>query len=367
MIETTNQTSRSAQWLFRYAIGVVVCTLGLIGIGGLVTSRGVGMAVPDWPTTYGYNMFFFPFRLWEGGIFHEHVHRLVASGVGLLTVALALGVQWVERRSWVKKLAWGALALVIAQGVLGGTRVLLNSVPVFGIPGSIFFGVVHAVTAQAFLCLLGVIALVLAPGWRRGAVALPKLTIPWVPVLTGLILVQLMVAATMRHQHAGLAIPDFPLAHGRLYPPTDPDFIAALNQQRMEVVDYAPITAFQIHAQMLHRILAVVIVAGVWALGWRMLRSGGPSACWGTIWSGLLLVQFGLGAATIWTNKAADLATAHVVVGALSLLTGALFSTVAWRAKGLIRRDISCRAPGTFLKPLPVGAGGPVATWPPTR
>ena len=82
-------------WLKRFAAFTALSTLGLIVIGGLVTSHGAGMAVPDWPTTYGYNMFLFPISQWVGGIFYEHTHRLVASGVGLLTTILAVWL-WVK-------------------------------------------------------------------------------------------------------------------------------------------------------------------------------------------------------------------------------------------------------------------------------
>src|SRR3974390_1100122 len=86
-------------WLNRFAVFPALAVLALIGVGGLVTSHGVGMAVPDWPNTYGYNMFFFPISQWLGGIFYEHTHRLAASGVGLLTVVLAL---WLAGRSGVR-------------------------------------------------------------------------------------------------------------------------------------------------------------------------------------------------------------------------------------------------------------------------
>ena len=79
-----------------------VCTLLLICLGGVVTSKGVGMAVPDWPTTFGYNMFFFPFSKWVGGIFYEHTHRLVASAVGFLTVILAVWLWLKEERRWLR-------------------------------------------------------------------------------------------------------------------------------------------------------------------------------------------------------------------------------------------------------------------------
>src|SRR6266404_9865951 len=77
-------------WLHRYSMLTAMATLALIAIGGLVTSHGVGMAVPDWPNSYGYNMFFFPVSKWVGGIFYEHSHRLIASAVGLLTSILTL-------------------------------------------------------------------------------------------------------------------------------------------------------------------------------------------------------------------------------------------------------------------------------------
>ena len=96
--------------LHRFAVLTAIATLGLVGIGGLVTSHGAGMAVPDWPNTYGYNMFFFPVSRWMGGIFYEHTHRLAASGVGLLTVVLAL---WLHGRSARPVMRWGGLILLL--------------------------------------------------------------------------------------------------------------------------------------------------------------------------------------------------------------------------------------------------------------
>jgi len=75
-------------WLHRYAIAVACATFGLIVAGAMVTSTGSGLSVPDWPTTYGQNMFTYPPSRWVGGIFYEHGHRLIASTVGLMTVVL---------------------------------------------------------------------------------------------------------------------------------------------------------------------------------------------------------------------------------------------------------------------------------------
>jgi len=107
----------TSPWLHRFALATALATLALIGVGGLVTSHGVGMSVPDWPNTYGYNMFFFPFSKWAGGIFYEHSHRLLASAVGLLTTVLAL---WFFGRSARPLLRIGGgilLTLGLALGV----------------------------------------------------------------------------------------------------------------------------------------------------------------------------------------------------------------------------------------------------------
>src|SRR5829696_4811794 len=113
------------RWLHRVALVVTWATLPLIVLGGIVTSKDAGMSVPDWPRTYGYNMFLFPPRLWQGNIFWEHTHRLYASFIGLLTIVLAACAWFTERRRWVRWLGVACLGMVILQGVLGGLRVVL--------------------------------------------------------------------------------------------------------------------------------------------------------------------------------------------------------------------------------------------------
>src|SRR5579859_7642702 len=112
-------------WLNRFSWLTAAGTFLLIGLGGLVTSHEAGMSVPDWPTTYGYNMFLFPFHLWTGGIFYEHTHRLLASLVGFLTIVLTAWLWVREPRRWLRWLGVSALLAVITQGVLGGLRVTL--------------------------------------------------------------------------------------------------------------------------------------------------------------------------------------------------------------------------------------------------
>jgi cytochrome c oxidase assembly protein subunit 15 len=324
----TSSTDNS--WLHRFAILTAAATFCLIWVGGLVTSHGAGMAVPDWPTTYGYNMFFFPISKWVGGVFYEHSHRLVASAVGLLTVVLAVWLWLKEQRRWLRWLGITALVLVVAQGILGGLRVThMKDV----------LGVFHGTLAQIFFVLVSSIALFTSRWWRTAD--LEKLPVydsrrfRYVfGIVTGLILLQLMLGAAMRHQHAGLAIPDFPLAYGGLWPDTDASAVARYNQARGDVTALNPITSFQVGLQMAHRIGAVLILISVgWVAGvvWRRSRAAVAVNRLSLLWLGLILTQASLGAATIWTNKAADIATAHVAVGALSLVTGAMLTLVASR------------------------------------
>jgi cytochrome c oxidase assembly protein subunit 15 len=328
----TSSTDNS--WLHRFALLTAAATFCLIWVGGLVTSHGAGMAVPDWPTTYGYNMFFFPISKWVGGIFYEHSHRLVASAVGFLTVILAVWLWLNEERRWLRWLGITALVLVAAQGVLGGLRVTyMKDV----------LGVFHGTVAQVFLVLVSSIALFTSRWWR--AANLEKLSVYdsrrfryLFGIVTGLILLQLMLGAAMRHQHAGLAIPDFPMAHGKLWPDMDASAVARYNQTRGETTALNPITSFQVGLQMTHRIGAVLILISVaWVAGTvrRQRSSMGALNGLSLLWLGLILVQASLGAATIWTNKAADVATAHVAVGALSLVTGAMLTLMAGRPAAL--------------------------------
>src|SRR2546421_7607448 len=143
-------------WLSRYALLTALATLVLICFGGLVTSHEAGLAVPDWPTTFGYNMFFFPISKWVGGIFYEHTHRLVASAVGFLTIILAAWLWIKEERRWLRWLGVLALAAVIVQGVLGGLRVTWMKDEL---------GIFHATLAQMFFVLVCSIALFSSRWW----------------------------------------------------------------------------------------------------------------------------------------------------------------------------------------------------------
>jgi cytochrome c oxidase assembly protein subunit 15 len=319
--------------LFWFAVLNAVATFLLIGLGGLVTSHEAGMSVPDWPNTYGYNMFTFPISKWVGGVFYEHSHRLLASAVGLLTTILAVWLWLKDPRKWLTWIGIAAFLLVIAQGILGGLRVKWQ-LDYLGIP--------HGAVAQAFLVLTCAIALFTGRWWQNSSaekqISVPRGLRSHVLYVTILIFIQLLIAATMRHQHAGLAISDFPLAHGKIWPDTSAEAIAHYNAQRVEINNINPITAFQVELQMIHRLVAYAIFLGVAAAA-MLARKKLGGRDWLTkfafFWLVLLALQIILGAATIWLNKAADIATGHVMVGALALLAGALWWLVAARRTAL--------------------------------
>jgi cytochrome c oxidase assembly protein subunit 15 len=319
---------RSITWLHRFSFFTAIATLFLICSGGMVTSKGVGLAVPDWPTTFGYNMFLFPFSKWVGGIFFEHVHRLIASTVGLLTIILTVWLWRAENRRWLRHLGFAALALVILQGVLGGLRVTLLKDEI---------GVFHACLAQLFFGLLVVITLATSRLWQRiaeekfpveGARTLSRIAI----FTTAVIYAQLALGATMRHEHRDLAILDFPAAYGKLIPDVSSEKLAQINEWRSARA-FSEVTPFHIWLQMGHRFLALVIAAGVIAcwIGARRSVFFPSLARWSDWWCALLVCQITLGAWVIWSNKAADIATAHVAVGATMLAVGVSISAICLR------------------------------------
>lgn len=194
--KTASPTSASpvSPWPHRVAVLLACATFPLLFIGGLVTGKGAGLAVPDWPTTFGYNMFLYPWSKMVGGIFYEHSHRLVASLVGLLTIVLALTFWLREPRQWLRWLGVAALALVIVQGVLGGLRVvLLEHV----------LAIVHAATAQIFFALTVCLALFTSAEWRSAPAQRPlddggrlrRLC----AVTAALIYLQIVFGAVLRH------------------------------------------------------------------------------------------------------------------------------------------------------------------------
>jgi cytochrome c oxidase assembly protein subunit 15 len=327
--EVSAVTDRRYRWLHRFAWFTSIATLFLICSGGMVTSKGVGLAVPDWPTTFGYNMFLFPASKWVGGIFFEHTHRLIASTVGFLTIILAIWIWRVDPRRWMRNLGWAALGAVILQGVLGGLRVTMMKDEI---------GIFHALLAQAFLGMLIVITLATSRLWDRLREAGTPAIRPFfrvVIVTTILIYVQLGLGATMRHQHRDLSILDFPLAYGAIIPDTSPARLTEINSWR-DARALSDVTAFQIWLQLTHRFVAVLIAAGVIAsmvLARKTGAEAGRLSRFTDAWFLLLACQITLGAWVIWSNKAADVATTHVAVGATMFALGVAVSAVCLRLR----------------------------------
>jgi len=292
-------------WRHRLAAFTAACTLLLIFIGGLVTSTGSGLAVPDWPLSYGMLM-----PPMVGGVFYEHGHRMAATFVGLLTTILAVWTARSEARAGVRRLAWAALLTVIAQGLLGGLTVkFLLPTPV---------SVAHACLAQSFFCLVIALAYAtsrefiggggaVAPDDDRAGVRAAA------ALATGVVFAQLAAGAVMRHMGAGLAIPDFPLAAGRLIPPFDNAGVA---------VHFA------------HRVGALLVLAAVARLLVRAGRSRDPRLSrTSSVALVLVMAQIVLGAATVLSGRAVVPTTAHVAVGAAVLGTCWLVTLRAFRLR----------------------------------
>jgi cytochrome c oxidase assembly protein subunit 15 len=290
-------------------------------------------------------MFLFPVSKWIGGIFFEHTHRLIASTVGMLTIILAVWLWFADSRRWVR--AWGVAAVgaVILQGILGGLRVTMLKDQI---------GIFHACLAQAFFALMVIIALVTLPSWQSPVDVAPRATCTprtakWLQrvalLTTVLIYVQLALGATMRHQHRDLSITDFPTAYGQWIPDTSPAAIATINAAR-DRVGMSDVSAAQIWLQMAHRLGAVLVAIGVIWFFFLTHRDTEvrptskerlfPLRGLSTTWLIGVFMQIGLGAWTIWSNKAADIATTHVAVGATMLGLGAIICAFCfWHTEAL--------------------------------
>ena len=299
--------------LHLFAALVAASTAVLIFAGGMVTSTGSGLSVPDWPNTYGWFMFTFPLDKMVGGIFYEHSHRLIASTVGALILVLAIWLWRAEPRPWLRRLGFLALTAVIAQGVLGGITVLWYLPDVVSIA--------HASLAELVFCATVSIALFTSAGWLdgydRGAGATPDdaMLRRVALVTTSLVYLQIVVGATMRHTDAGLAIPDFPLAFGHLVPPHWNPGIA-------------------IHFT--HRVGALIVSASVLATSGHILyhhRRRGELVRPALLLMALVACQITLGALTVLSQKHHVINSLHVVTGASVLTTSLVLTLRAHRPR----------------------------------
>ena len=293
----------------------------LVMLGAFTTSIGAGMIFPDWPLSNG--------SLnptgWLDDLakFAEHSHRLSAGLMSIITIALAVWVWRVEERAWLRRLAWIAVGLVLTQAVVGGLRVLLEHHQVEMINTSVgrLFAMLHACLAQIYVCTLLAVAMSLSRSWTESPVApLPPALRRTGLVCCGLLLLQLAIAAVMRHSFAGLAIPTFPLstADGGLFP---------------EQWD------FKVSINFTHRLMALALaVALPWfAISlWRERAAGPGLKKMAGVMVGLLGLQIALGATVIWTLRNPYYTTAHVIVGACTLAT--TFGLTWWTHREIVAR-----------------------------
>jgi cytochrome c oxidase assembly protein subunit 15 len=292
-VTTTRVTRRTA--LGAYTKLVAGCTFLLLLAGAMVTSTGSGLAVPDWPLSFGKVM-----PAMEGGVLYEHGHRMVATFVGALIVVEALWLWRVEPRRWVRALGWLALGGVVLQGALGGMTVLLQ------LPDAV--SVSHAALAELVFGITVTIAVVSSRAWlENGPAPAVDADVPSLFSLSAVaciaIYLQILIGAVVRHTGAGLAIPTFPLAFGRVVPPLD---------------------SFPVAIHFAHRVGAIVVTLTVAWVAVRALRRHGslpkivrPAL----LLLALLAVQMALGAWVILSYKSAWVTSAHLGTGALLFAT----------------------------------------------
>ncbi len=287
----------------------------LLTLGAFTTTIGAGMAFLDWPLSNGsVNP---DGWLTDIAMFAEHSHRLTGTVMGFFAIGLAFWLHRTVSRPWLRQLGWWALGIVVVQGLIGGKRVLLDATQVPGFDMSLgqMLRVPHGVLAQIYVCVLVAIALGCSKKWVEHSLPVGRKVRSAAVACVALLLVQLTVAAFMRHNHAGLAIPTFPFSsadHAILPPQWD----------------------YRVALQFAHRVMAVVLTVAIVVLFVRVRRDPASSAALrhgATALLALLVVQILLGATVIWSLRRPDLTTAHVIVGAATLATAFGLACLAHR------------------------------------
>ena len=272
--------------LHRAALAAALVVFGLIVAGAQVTSNDAGLAVPDWPLAYGQ---LFPDRWTEiRNIFIEHFHRVYAFTVGVLALALAAWFHFREPGALQRQLAYALPVLVLIQGLIGGLRI--------GRFNALYPPILHGVFGQLTFAAFAALAVATAVRWRAASAGGRPGALPRAVAL--LLLAQLVLAALMRHQRWGLAIPDLPLLRGAL-PAFDSTGVAV---------------AFA------HRALGSALLLALAAQALALRRAPAPAA--GLAFAAALLaaLQIALGAATVLTGRNPWLASLHTANGALLLV-----------------------------------------------
>lgn len=289
----------------------------LVMLGAFTTSINAGMAFQDWPLSNGsLNP-----EGWLTNIamFAEHSHRLSGATMGLITLGLAIWLWRTETRRWMRQLGWSAVGIVILQGVIGGQRVRLDAWHLPGLQMSVgqLLKIPHGILAQIFVVVLFAIAAAVSRAWIQGSAAsfsVSPRTRRLGVACTILVLLQLVIAAIMRHVQAGLAIPTFPLTPDGSVIPTYWTFHVAIH--------------------FAHRVMAAVLGISLVAYAIAVWREGRETALLKAVAGlmvALLVMQISLGAAVIWTLRDPYYTTGHVIVGASTLAVTFLLTWFAHR------------------------------------
>ncbi len=326
----------SSLWPHRLAVAALGSGFALVFVGGLVTTYKAGLAVPDWPTTFGYSMITYPLTQWLYGpwqVFIEHGHRLLGLWVGLLTVLLAGGLWWKEQRKGVKVLGLLALVLVVFQGTLGGMRVIYRAQPL---------ALIHGCVAPVFLALLAALVVLTQPVrlGRTFREPVPPKVLSTAVLLVGLIYGQIVLGAVLRH---------FP--------------------------EYATWRQFSA-VLMFHLMVALLVLGHALALLWFAYRvpECRPLRLRAWVLTGLVMVQLILGPAT-WIHKYAFpsflahtdwaqvhlnvaysgpqvlITTTHVLVGSVLLAAGVMFGLHVWQSQQASVPELRLQGCSVALKP----------------
>lgn len=304
------------------AVVLACATFPLIWVGGLVTTYDAGMAVPDWPTTYGYNLFLYPWQTWLFGpfdLFIEHGHRLLGALAGLLTIGLVIAVWRGDQRPWMRVVAVAALAAVVGQGLLGGLRVRMDAR---------HLAMLHGCFGPAFFALVAAIV-VFTSRWWRSTIPAPKAAggrlLPIALLTLGLAYGQLVIGAFLRHTPV-----DAPYSYfrGAVFFHL---FLAAALVAHVVVLalNVGKLSVSSNAVRRMSRLLVGLVIAQV-SLGiatW-VVKYGWPAWFSGWSWTADYTVR---------TNTLAQswLVTAHVANGSLILAASAAFVAIVARSYGL--------------------------------
>ena len=294
---TAAAESSSKVWIIISRL-VVISVFWMILVGGMVTSKDAGMAVPDWPLSFGsWN----PPGWWQQELVAlEHGHRLFGALTGIFVIALLVTMYLTPAARPYLWLGWIAMVGVVVQGFLGGYRVRLETAGYVEI--ATILRVLHGFLAQAYFCLVLAIAVLAKPSKYEGTSERTADRALRVPLwgLTAALFLQLILGATMRHRGWGLAIPDFPLSNGQWVP---------------EFTSLPVLLAFT------HRAWAFVILAGILWIASKVFlneNQGRRSRLLAGWMTGLVFVQIILGASVIWMREAPVPTTFHVLNGSIA-------------------------------------------------